>query len=364
MKRCLLSVTVLFVLIFMVKAGDTIPANHPFIEYTGRIDFSDSLAPVFSYSGVSIRVSFEGTGISAVLSDDQGENYYNVILDGSVYAILKVDREPKPYVLASGLEDGIHEVELFKRTELTFGKTTFHGFLPVAGTELVPHGNVRDRLIEFIGNSITCGYGNEGDLGGRFTAATENHYMTYAAMTSRKFNARHRAICRSGIGIYRNYNGPAGGNENTMTNNYSRIFLYDEQPLYDFTDRPDVICINLGTNDFSTSGGDSALYVQNYLRLIDTLQTNYQQPRIVLLLGSMLGGEDLVTVRNCLEFVADSAARLNRGEVTFFEMSEQTGEPGLGIGIDYHPTVAQHRKNAAELTAYLSELMSWELKSD
>lgn len=79
--------------------------------------------------------------------------------------------------------------------------------------------------------------------------------MTYAAITSRNFNARHMAVSRSGIGMYRNYNGPHAGNDDCMSNLYEHIFLYDNFPKNDFKQKPDVICINLGTNDFSTTGG-------------------------------------------------------------------------------------------------------------
>jgi hypothetical protein len=38
-------------------------------------------------------------------------------------------------------------------------------------------------------------------------------------------------------------------------------------------------------------------------------------------------------------------------------MSAQNGD--LGIGIDYHPTVAQHKRNSHELTQYISQLKGW-----
>ena len=199
----------------------------------------------------------------------------------------------------------------------------------------------------------------KGSLGRKFGPTTEDHYMTYAAFTSRNFNARHLAVCQSGIGIYRNYNGPAEGNKENMTNNYTRIFLYDENPKYSFAVTPDLVCINLGTNDFSTTGGDSALYVSNYFRLLDTIQTKYKMPDIVCLLGPMMSGPDLTKVRKYLTFIADSASRKGKGRVSFFEMSNQTGD--LGIGIDYHPTVAQHRRNGMELTKYIQSLKGWKI---
>ena len=345
---------------FLLYAQSPVSAEDPLIEYTGRIDFSKPEAPSFAYSGVSIRACFEGSRAVAILEDEKGENFYNVILDGEVVRTIHTAKGEHTYVLADGLTGTNHEIELFKRTEVSFGKTTFRGFELESGATLKPLFTKRNHLIEFIGNSITCGYGNEGLNGETFGPETENHYLTYAAITARNFNARHIAVSKSGIGIYRNYDGPAEGNEDCMPNFYDRIFLYDETPKYDFAEQPDVVCINLGTNDFSTIGGDSALYVSNYLRLINTLQTKYDHPRIVCLLGSMMNGDVLEEVRGYLKYIVETANDKGNGSVTFFEMSLQTGD--LGIGIDSHPTVAQHQKNAAELTEYLSALMGWQPK--
>ena len=339
---------------------DTILPTNTLIEYTGRIDFSNPNAPEFSYSGVSIRANFNGSSISMVMNDDIGQNYFNIILDGKVLDRVHVTQGTKEYILAEGLEVTEHEIEIFKRTEVTFGKTSFLGFIVDQGTSLSVLKNQRTRFIEYIGNSITCGYGNEGELGESFGPTTENHYLTYAAITSRNFNARHMAVSRSGIGIYRNYDGPLEGNQDCMSNNYTRTFLYDEDPKFDFIEQPDVVCINLGTNDFSTTGADSALYVSNYFRLIDTIQSKYDSPNIICLVGSMLSGGTLSKVKGYVQFIADSANNKGKGNVHFFEMSAQTGD--LGIAVDYHPTVAQHKRNATELTNYISTLMDWKIQ--
>ena len=345
--------------ISLANAQDTVNSTSPFIEYTGRIDFSNPGTPEFSYSGVSIRACFTGTGIGVIMDDNVGQNFYQVILDGRLIDTLMVTTGKKSYTLASGLEDKTHEIELFKRTEEMFGKTRFFGFIVDEGESLTAITGIREELIEYVGNSITCGYGNEGVSGGTFGPSTENHYMTYAAMTSRNFNARHLAVSKSGIGIYRNYAGPSSGNEDCMTNYYTRIFLYDENPKYSFAEQPDLVCINLGTNDFSTPGGDSTLFVNNYFRLIDTIQSKYTMPDIICLLGPMLGDPALTQVRNYISFVADSANNKGKGNVYFFEMSQQTGS--LGTGIDGHPTVAQHRKNGMELTEFIKSLKGWKV---
>lgn len=336
---------------------DNIKPDNAFIEYTGRIDFANPLKPRFSYSGVSVRACFQGTSISLILDDVGNQNYYNVILDNEVITRIQTKPGLTTYNIATGLKDTNHEIEIFKLTEESFGKTYFCGFVLADGKTIVEIPNKREHLIEFIGNSITCGYGNEGVNGGKFGPTTQNHYLTYAAITSRSFNARHLAVCKSGIGIYRNYDGPVTGSADCMPNYYERTFLYDASPLYTFTDKPDLICIDLGTNDFSTGKGDQALFVDNYLKFIDLLQLKNNGAEILCLIGPMMGGADLTRIRDYTKSIVNSANLKNKGKVSLFEMSQQAGD--LGLGIDYHPTVAQHLKNAKELINYITTLKGW-----
>ncbi len=354
----LLFISISLLITYNSFSDTIITADNPLIEYTGRIDFSDPLSPEFSYSGVSIRACFEGTSISMKLNDENNQNYFDIILDKSVISRIQTKKGLNTYLLAESLKDTIHEIEVFRLTELIFGKTKFCGFMLDNIKTLVPISSIRSHFIEFIGNSITCGYGNEGAFGQEaFGPATENHYLTYAAITSRSLDAKHLAVCKSGIGIYRNYGGPEEGSPDCMPNYYQRIFLYDENPKYNFAAKPDLTCIDLGTNDFSTSGGDSAKFVSNYLQFIDTIQAKNKGADILCLLGSMLDGNDLNRVRRYIKDIVDLADSNKKGNVYFFEMSEQKGD--LGIGIDDHPNVAQHLKNAKELTKYIASLKGW-----
>lgn len=70
-----------------------------------------------------------------------------------------------------------------------------------------------------------------------------------------------------------------------------------------------------------------------------------------------MSGNTLKQVRIYLKDIAEVASAKGKGRVTFFEMSAQTGD--LGIVVHYHPTVAQHQRNAEELTQYISALMGW-----
>jgi len=360
MKNIPLLILCLFInYISYAKQSDTIPADNPFIEYSGRIDFSDTLAPQFSYSGVSIRANFKGTSISILLNDEGTQNFYNIILDNLVIKRIQTIAGLNTYEIANGLSDSVHEIEIYKLTEKGFGITQFHGFIIDSGKTVVPLSNKRDRIIEFIGNSITCGYGNEGSGSGTFGPTTENNYLTYGAVTARYFNARYYGVCASGIGLYRNYG--CSTTEDTyscMLNYYNRTISQNPTPLYTYSPKPDLICIDLGTNDFSGGQGDSAKFINKYLQFIDTLQLKNKSADIICLVGPILFGNNLDLLRRYTFFIADSANKKNKGKVYFFELSQELGD--LGYGLNGHPSVAQHNKNANELISYIKTIKNWE----
>ncbi len=338
---------------------DLIAANHPEIEYAGRIDFTDPLAPRFSYSGVSVRARFQGTAVSASLQNDGTSNIYNVIVDGVVTQRITLSNGEQTVALASGLADTSHEIEIYKLTESTYGKTRFRGFVVDAGKTLVPLTIPRTRVIAFIGDSITCGSGNEGASSDSQTNTNQNHYLSYAAITSRNFNARHIVAARSGVGLYANYSSNPTGLEspNNMKNYYERVHWNDASPLYGFSPTPDVICVNLGTNDFSV-GVNEAAFEQAYHDFIDIIQTKNPGVDIVCLVGPMVSGYNLGRLRIIVPRVATTANGQNNGRVFYFEMSQQ-GE--FGTGAQNHPNVPQHAKSAGELSAFISGIKGWPL---
>ncbi len=212
------------------------------------------------------------------------------------------------------------------------------------------------RIIEFIGNSITCGYGNEaGSISDHFRPDQENFYETYAAMTARAFRAEAVAVCRSGIGMYRNYGGPVTGTSGTMPEIYKQTQFRTAEPLWDFSAiTPDVVCINLGTNDTSLGIFDPDLFSAACTSFLKTIRSHYPDALIVYLIGPMMGEKPAAMVRHAVQKSYDE---IRDPKMLMFTMSMQTGE--YGIGGDYHPTVAQHRHNARELTGYLEKVTGW-----
>ena len=72
---------------------------------------------------------------------------------------------------------------------------------------------------------------------------------------------------------------------------------------------------------------------------------------------SMLGGKELEIAKKTLNEVVDEANKAGDKEVYRFDFTPQTGD--IRFGASWHPSVWQHGKMAAELTAYLRSLMQW-----
>ena len=121
--------------------------------------------------------------------------------------------------------------------------------------------------------------------------------------------------------------------------------------------QPDLVCINLGTNDLSTPNYDLSLLKQNYQKLLKMVREHNPKAKIVLLTGSMLYNEELRLAKQLLDELAAEAKNAGDREVYRFDMNHIDGERYYGN--DWHPNIYQDEKMASELTPYLRSLMKW-----
>lgn len=267
------------------------------IRYSGRIAMTDEAAEL-SWSASSIKMNFKGSFIKTTLRDEHGNDYWNVILDGKVISVLQPDSVQKQYTLATGLSDGNHTIELFKRSEWAMGRTWFYGFELDKNASVLSPPAQQKRKMEIFGNSITCGYANEDTTGqDRGTAPYENAYLSYASITARHFDAELHSTSRSGIGIMVSW-APL-----IMPEMYYRLDATDAESKWDFSKyTPDLVVINLFQNDcwivklpdndqfkarFGTKPPTDDQIVKAYKDFVKTIRSKYPKAQIICALGSM-----------------------------------------------------------------------------
>jgi lysophospholipase L1-like esterase len=353
---------------FPIKGTVISPADKH-ILYTGRISFTNPERPAWNYPGVQIMAAFEGTSLRMMAKPMSG--YFMAQIDQSEpFKVAFRGERDSVVTLAAALPDARHTVRLMYIIEGYEFFPEFWGFVLDKGRCLVEAPAIPSRKIEFIGNSITCGYGNEGTSKYQnFEYETENHYYSYASITARSLEAQHWVVARSGIGAYRNYNGPKTGNpESDMLAQYEytgyawkpelrqeATFLKEKWDFKRY--QPDLVCINLGTNDLSTPNYDLELLKKNYQKLLKTVRQHNPNAKIVLLTGSMLYNDELKLQKQLLDNVMEEAHQAGDKEVYRFDLSPIDDEAFYGN--DWHPNIYQDEKMAGELTPYLRKLMNW-----
>lgn len=358
MKKFFLLLAFLIVFVSGFAKTKLIPASDKNFRYIGRYDQSNPDEVRFDWSGFYIQFNFEGTECALKMSDT-GHNYYNVFVDDLPAKIIDVKGDTT-LVVATGLPGKIHKIQLYKRTEGNQGIGSFKGIEISDSGKMLPWNNIPERKIEFIGNSITCGYGTEGKKPDeRWKPQTENNYLSYGPIMARAFGADYHITAHSGEGVVRNYGykekvSPAG----TMPRRFNRLFDEKEQPVWDFkTWKPDVVVINLGTNDFSTQPfPDRKEFEEGYEKLINKVFDAYGDLPVFCVVGPM-------TDEPCYSYVKEMVEhfRKNNGKknVYFIGIPTYLMNYDRDLGSDTHPNYDGQRKMAAHVLPVISSVTGW-----
>ncbi|MBX3256552.1 MAG: hypothetical protein KF862_20620 [Chitinophagaceae bacterium] len=348
MNRIVFIVSLSLFPLCLLGQQQTIRANNPSIEYVGRFDFTDPLRPAFMYSGCMIRTGFTGTSVSIKLADDSLRNWFTVKLDDSIFTF-KSGHAGALYQLAKNLPDKAHSLEISRRTEWHGGNTRVEAFIIDEGSRLFSLPGLK-RTIEFIGNSLTCGYGNEGkSREEHFTYETENNYYTYGTLVARAVNANYIAVCRSGIGMYQSYGGDTG---------FVQPKLYDEivvgsKAVWNYKkNQPDVVVIELGANDLAKPL-DSAAFANAYIRFIKKIRQQYLRAKIVCAAGPNESGDVGSKFQSYIKAVTNHFKGADK-QVYYFDFGIIDSN-----GSDWHPNIKEHEQMAAALLPFIKKITGW-----
>jgi lysophospholipase L1-like esterase len=334
----------------------TIAPNDPRIQYSGRVDFTDPQAPRFDWPKVTLTAAFTGKGIGILLED--GGNNYNVYIDGKLHQVLVTKPGAVQYDLKD-LSESSHLLQLVKRTEASWGMAVFKGLVLEKNGALEEPPALPKRRIEIIGDSISCGYGNEGsriqcdDL-----RPYQNSDRTYGAFLARDFGAECRIIAISGKGVVRNWGAKDRTSPDPLPPYYRQTLAGNPDLKWDFKLWvPDAVLVFLGTNDFSTSPqADPADFISSYRALLQAIRKNYPRAQVFC-----LGRSDLPNLGALVEKVAQAEAKKTGKKICYIAIPAFDYR---NMGCDGHPKVETHRELADFLAPVFSKTMKWDKKNE
>lgn len=241
-----------------------------------------------------------------------------------------------------------------------------HSTVGLKSVDVVSRGDIsptaeKDLKIEFIGDSLTCGYGVDDEVRSHhFSTTTEDCTKAFAYKTAQILNADYSLVSYSGFGIVSGYTSVEGvkSGEYTVPGMYEMLafsggryngYNVKDTP-WDFSRfQPDIAVICLGANDQTYTGSNEELmreYTDAYVEFLKLIRGHNPDAYFVCCLGLVSDG--------LFEAVCAAAE----------EYSEQTGDKKIsvlrfpvhdgskGYAADWHPTAATYNE-AAMLLAEL-----------
>ena len=206
---------------------------------------------IHHWPGFHTEARFRGRSVIVRLADDV--NRLRIVLDEGGTGVVEVSRPGSVDLRISGLSDGAHTIRLQKFSESS-APAQFGGFFVDSEGEAMPAPQSVPRLIEFIGDSDTVGFGSTSERrdcnDAQIFAATDST-KAFGPRVAAGLNADYRVIARSGIGLVRNYEGADRGD--TMPRQYGRGLPDDAESVPIPETAPDVIVVGLGSNDFGSA---------------------------------------------------------------------------------------------------------------
>jgi len=327
-------------------------ANHPYIQYTGRIDLSNPLLPRFWAPGCYIKATFTGPDCQIVLNDEElwgkNHNYLEVVVDNNKPTRIQTTGKNNVIQVASGLSDGPHNLVVCKNTESNIG------YLEMVGLKcksLLPGKVQPERKIEFIGNSITCGAGSDASAvacGKGVWQDQHNAYMAYGPVTARTLNAQWHLTSVSGIGLIHS----CCDLTLTMPQVFDKVNLMNNTIQWNFSKYiPDVVTVCLGQND---GVQDSAVFCKAYVDFIGSLRMHYPKATIICLTSPMADNNLVRVMKIQLGAIVKTVNDKGDNNVFKYFFSKRYYH-----GCDTHPDLSEHQGIATELTAYIQKIKKW-----
>lgn len=326
----------------------------PVSEYRplGRHVLTEAGHLQFAWPASGIETRFKGARLVVEL-DDTGSNIVDITIDGQT-EMLHLKKGVHEYTLLEGDVAKDHTVTITRRSEVfDLGMTSLVS-LHTDGMFL--NTPERARKIMVLGDSISVGFGAEGaNQNCEYTPETGAPLRTYVALSAKAFNADLHDNAVSGRGLVRNYDDSP---EPLMPYLYNKA-LPDHGPDWDHTAyQPDVILINLGTNDYS-KGDPGERFYDAYVKLLSDMRANHPKAQIYAAYSPMgiIDGDRPVTAVNYTQRALETRHKAGDEKLGYIYLPQ--AESGHVYGCSFHPGPDSHKAMADVLIARIANDMGW-----
>lgn len=349
--------------------------KQPYVRPLGRvIEHEDKLCLGYSCSGVTF--TFTGTVAAVTLytnfadrpAGERGFASYLGVYDETGAELCRISpREEESRFV-------IYESDTPRTVTLTVCKITEEHVSLVAITGIETDGEpsappAKERRIEVLGDSITCGYGIEHpqDAPGGYHTEYQNAYEAWGGRIARMFDAELSIMARSGSGVYSSYS----GNGQRQTGDLACNLYRNRAPQWnnrlklaltrDDSYDPHVVLVNWGTNDDSYTGNDPeklAAFGESYYQLIEMLRSYNPNAHLFFTIGGTWRMNPWPEIQ---KQVAAYTANTGDTRVHAFLMHAKEIIFDEDVNPSCHPPLASHKRMAAIAAKEIAAVMGWEI---
>ena len=308
---------------------------------------NDCLA--FDWSNSGFAFAFTGTGFLLSLGgyDYHEIGYVKIIVDGvrrQRFAVVN----GKEKLIIEGLSDKRHRVEVLKVTESN-NPILFESLI-LSGKDATlnnPPFN-SPRRIEFIGDSMTAGYGVLANHTERvYDTYQQDSTYSYAYLAAEQCDADARYICLSGKGIVcnceSNYEDVKAGEY------YNRLTCVGG--VCDDGWAPHVVVINIGTNDCCGNAKDEE-FIPAAKDLLGKVRQRYKDAHIIWMYGFMTT-RFADTIRDIIRELSETDKKLH-----FLYVDSMAGNDAESGAVG-HPNVRGSIRAAKLLYKKIRSVTGW-----
>ena len=319
------------------------------LRFFGRtLPAGDGIAFDWSGSGFEFDAECEGKVLASITGTPgwQKVGFLQATVDGIARERVAVEPGTHDYILADALPKGRHRIKVCKLNEAQYSKMALES-LSLTGKLLAAPAPPALKM-EFIGDSITCAEGALGKMPAIPQGESQDAARSYAALTARSLGADAQIIAASSWGLFRGRIPPEDKSVIPAIYELASKFR-NPSATWDFSRfQPDIVVVNLGTNDFSArkkSAFTDDDYQTAVARFHAVLRAKYPAAQILWVTGMMMPDADVPTLA-AVEKIRASDAK------TYFAKLPQNNGGGNG-----HPDLDGHQKAATVLTAKIRELI-------
>lgn len=351
-------------LISLCSVAKDLPKEASLYQYSGRVENLKEGKVLLIGSASSVTFEFTDSECEVFLQSVDSYEHHNFVvfeLDGVYLGRFIVEKggvKKIPIKTTNNFE--VHRLTIYKATEAANGNVLFSG----TNAHLQKIETKKKKKVEFIGDSITCGFGNDSSLylcGKGEWYDQHNAYMAYGPQLARSLDFDYVLSSVSGIGMYRNWN-DEHEKEAIMPDVYANLYLNkNNSKPYNFAFQPDLVSICLGTNDLSSGDGkkerlpfDENKYVNNYIDFIKSVYSHAPKTRVILLTSPMVTGEKNEILIRCLKRVIAAFSEDKKHKPIALFQFDSMNPNGCG----YHPDMVDDGVMANQLLPSFKELLN------